>query len=119
MGPTGIQALDDSGSRLRVAPHREAGGSQSQRRPSLHDGGSRDFAVLELVRSARPLSAATIAARLGLDVERVHVILGELEKRLTFLYRSRGDDVTWAYPVTVDETPHRATFSTGEEVYSP
>jgi len=27
--------------------------------------------------------------------------------------------VTWAYPVTVDETPHHVRFSSGEEAYSP
>jgi hypothetical protein len=47
------------------------------------------------------------------------VILDQLERRKTFLFRSQPPAVTWAYPVTVDETPHRAVFSTGEEAYSP
>lgn len=79
----------------------------------------RDFTVLELARTGSPLSPSTIAERLDLDIDRVDTILAELEKRMLFLYRSRGTDVTWAYPVTVDETPHRATFSTGEQAYSP
>ena len=26
--------------------------------------------------------------------------------------------VTWAYPVTVDQTPHHLTFNTGEKIYA-
>jgi hypothetical protein len=79
----------------------------------------RDFTVTELARTGKPLTVECIAERLDIDVARVASIVDELEKRLTFLYRSRGDAVTWAYPVTVDETPHRAVLSSGEEAYSP
>ncbi len=79
----------------------------------------RDFVVTELPRRGAPLPPETIAEALGLAVPRVASILDELERHLTFLFRSRGSAVTWAYPVTVDETPHRAHFSTGEEAYAP
>jgi hypothetical protein len=49
----------------------------------------------------------------------VVTILDELEAHLTFVFRNEAGAVTWAYPVTVDETPHHATFSTGEEAWSP
>jgi len=79
----------------------------------------RDFAVLELPRSGAPLSPATIAEALDLSLPRVRSILDELEEHLAFLFRSDGEEVTWAYPVTVEETPHHASFSSGEEAYSP
>jgi hypothetical protein len=79
----------------------------------------RDFAVLELPRSGAPLPPQSIAEQLGLDVARVTSILDELEEHLTFLFRNDRGEVTWAYPVTVDETPHHARFSSGEEAYSP
>ena len=79
----------------------------------------RDFAVLELPRRGAPLSPATIAEALDLSLARVRSILDELEEHLTFLFRSDGEEVTWAYPVTVVETPHFARFSSGEEAYSP
>lgn len=79
----------------------------------------RDCAVLELARRGAPLPPAAIAAQLGLPVDRVQAILDQLERRLTFIVRNADGNVTWAYPVTVDETPHRAAFSTGEEAYSP
>ena len=79
----------------------------------------RDFAVLELARSGAPLAPDTIAQALDLAVPRVVSILEDLEAHLTFVFRGDQRVVTWAYPVTVDETPHRARFSTGEEAYSP
>jgi hypothetical protein len=78
----------------------------------------RDFVVVELPRTARPLSAAVIAERLGIPVARVTQILDDLEKHLTFLYRNPQGEVTWGYPVTVDRTPHRVSFSSGEQTYA-
>jgi len=79
----------------------------------------RDFTVLELPRTGAPLAPESIAEALDLPVRRVVSILEELEARLTFLFRGDQRAVSWAYPVTVDETPHHASFSTGEEAYSP
>ncbi len=79
----------------------------------------RDFAVTELPRVGAPLPPGLIAEELKLAGDRVEVILDDLEKHLTFLVRDARGAVTWAYPVTVDETPHHVTFSTGEEAYSP
>jgi hypothetical protein len=76
----------------------------------------RDFVVLELSRLGEPLSADYIADRLELPLDQIMAIVEELERNMTFLYRSRDDAVTWAYPVTVDPTPHHVTFSTGERV---
>lgn len=78
----------------------------------------RDFAVLELPRAARPLPPTYLAGRLDLHVARVVSILDELEAGMTFVFRDEAGAVTWAYPVTVDRTPHRVTFESGEEVYA-
>jgi hypothetical protein len=78
----------------------------------------RDFVVRELPRVGIPLTPATIAAELDLPLDRTRAILDELEKGMTFLYRGDGESVTWAYPVTVDRTPHHITFSSGEQVYA-
>ena len=78
----------------------------------------RDFVVRELPRIAKPIPPETIAQSLNMDLEQVIPILDELEKNLTFLYRNEGGAVTWAYPVTAEQTPHRVTFSTGEGIYA-
>jgi hypothetical protein len=76
----------------------------------------RDFSVRELPRLARPLSLDLIARELDLPLDHTEAILDELEANMTFLYRGDGRSVNWAYPVTVDPTPHRVTFSSGEQV---
>ena len=79
----------------------------------------RDYVVRELPRIGAPLRPGAIAEGLALGLPRVREILDELEAGRTFLFRGDGETVSWAYPVTLDETPHVARFGTGEEAYSP
>ncbi len=76
----------------------------------------RDLAVVELARAGAPLPPEFFAARLDLPLARVQTILDELERHLTFLFRNAAGAVTWAYPVTVEPTPHRITFSTASRM---
>ncbi len=76
----------------------------------------RYFVVKEMPRVGTPLSPEFIAGELDLPLTQVTGILDDLEQHMTFLFRNEGGEVTWAYPVTVDHTPHHVTFSTGERV---
>jgi hypothetical protein len=78
----------------------------------------RDFAVVELPRAGAPLPPELFAEKLSLPLARVVSILDELEHHMTFLFRNATGAVTWAYPVTVAPTPHRVTFSTGEQIHA-
>ncbi len=78
----------------------------------------RNFVVRELPRTGSPLTPEFIAKSLKLSIARVKVILNELEMHKTFLFRNERGAVTWAYPVTVDPTPHRVRFGTGESPYA-
>ena len=78
----------------------------------------RNFVVSELPGAGEPLSPGFIAERLDLTIDRVVGILDELEKRMTFLFRDGRGSVAWAYPVTVDTTPHHVAFGGGEQVFS-
>jgi len=78
----------------------------------------RDFVVLEVPRAGKPLTPEYIAEQLNLPLNRVIAISDELEKHMTFLFRNEAGAVTWAYPVTVDETPHQVSFSTGEQIHA-
>lgn len=73
--------------------------------------------VRELPRVGKPLSPTSIATALDLSLIQVNEILAELERNLLFLVRNTGGEVVWAFPVTVAETPHRLTFSSGEQCY--
>lgn len=77
----------------------------------------RNMAVVDLARRGRPLTADDFAVELGLDPGRVVEILDDLERRLFFLARNPAGAVSWAYPVTVDQTPHKLIFSTGERLH--
>ena len=74
------------------------------------------FVVKELPKYGRPLPPDLMSERLGMTVDVVTAILDHLEKRMTFLFRNKNGEVLWAYPVTVDKTPHKITFSTGEPI---
>ncbi len=78
----------------------------------------RYFVVWSLPIMGIPIAPDVIAESLNLPLDRVQFILDDLEKHLTFLYRNSQGDVTWAYPVTTDKTPHHMAFSSGENIYS-
>jgi hypothetical protein len=77
----------------------------------------RRLAVLDLARRGTPLPPEHFVEQLDLPRGVVAEILDELERRLFFLVRDAEGSVSWAYPVTIDRTPHRLTFSTGERLH--
>ena len=77
----------------------------------------RNYIVAQLPRNfGRSLSPAEISQRLNLPLTRVGEVLDDLERNLFFLVRNDAGAVHWAYPVTVDQTPHRLKFDSGEYV---
>ncbi len=77
----------------------------------------RYYSVKELARRGEPLPPELIARECQLPLERVKTILDELERHLVFVVRNDLGAVSWAFPVTVEPTPHRLTFNTGERLY--
>ncbi|SPE40336.1 hypothetical protein SBA3_3720006 [Candidatus Sulfopaludibacter sp. SbA3] len=63
------------------------------------------------------MKPAQIATSVGLDIPAVTGLLDDLEKHLFFLVRNGLGEVSWAFPVTSDRTPHRLRFSTGERIF--
>ena len=74
------------------------------------------FVVRELPYAGNPLPPEHVAEKLNLPVARVNAILDDLETHMTFLFRNTDKAVVWAYPVTVEETPHHVTFNTGKTI---
>ena len=71
------------------------------------------FVVREIPRRRTAISPDVLASELDLPLDRVGQILGELERRMTFLYRRGSEDVNWAYPVTSEQTPHQVRIDGG------
>ncbi len=78
----------------------------------------RYFVVKELAHRQEPLEPGLISTELKLPLELVNSTLEELESKLFFLVRNERGAVAWAYPVTVEITPHRMNFSGGERLYA-
>jgi hypothetical protein len=78
----------------------------------------RYFVVKEIAINQKPIEPTFIVERLKLSIEHVNRILDELEKKLFFVVRNENGAVTWAYPMTVEKTPHRLHFQSGERLYA-
>ena len=77
----------------------------------------RYYVVREMPRIGEAIRPEKIAADLLMPMQKVVSILDDLEKNLTFLFRDESGAVAWAYPVTIQQTPHTITFSSGEKLY--
>ena len=78
----------------------------------------RNMVVKEIAHKARPVSSEEISTRLNMSQSQVNDLLGDLEKNLFFLVRDSRGDVSWAFPVTAQKTPHKLTFNTGERPHA-
>ncbi len=80
------------------------------------------FIVRELprvgARAGEPISPEFVADEMGIPHDRARSIFDDLEKHLTFICRNADGMAVWAYPVTVEKTPHHVTFSSGEQIYA-
>jgi hypothetical protein len=77
----------------------------------------RYFVVKELVNRQKPIEPEFISEELNIPFELAKSTLEELERKLFFLVRNEQGAVAWAYPVTIETTPHRMNFSSGERLY--
>jgi hypothetical protein len=76
----------------------------------------RNFVVRELPRLGRPITLRAISQALRISRTRTSAIVEDLERHLYFLVRPGGEEVSWAFPVTVENTGHNLVFSTGERL---
>ena len=72
------------------------------------------FVVRKMASVEEPIKAELVAKETGLPVGEVERAIEKLESLKTFLYRSDGKGIDWAYPLSLDDTGHRMTVSTGE-----
>lgn len=78
----------------------------------------RDFVVTEVAATGAAVSPEVLRNATGLREDRLAVVLDQLEKGKTFLYRTGGTDVDWAYPVTAEDTGHRIRLDSGERFFA-
>ena len=67
-----------------------------------------------ITEKTRIVAVGHVSNALGI-INPVEKIIDKLESLKTFLYRSDGKGINWAYPLSLENTGHRMTVSTGEE----
>jgi hypothetical protein len=75
----------------------------------------RDFLITELIRLQKPVSPEHIAEKLNMPRDRVEEILKKIAARQIWSVRNAQGNVTWTYPITVEETKFKISFNTGQE----
>jgi hypothetical protein len=77
----------------------------------------RNYVVRDLPRNKRPIPFGAISQALHSTRQRTASIVNDdLERKLFFLVRGDGEEVSWAFPVTAEETGYHLIFSTGERL---
>ena len=65
-----------------------------------------------------PITAELIASELGMANDQVLEIINKLESLKTFIYRSDGMGINWAYPLSLENTGFRMKASSGEHFFA-
>ncbi len=76
------------------------------------------FIVVKMAGAQTPLTSEHISNELEIPIARIEKALDKLEMLKTFLYRSDGKDINWAYPLSLVDTGHRITVSSGEMFFA-
>jgi hypothetical protein len=76
------------------------------------------FIVMKMAVVNDPISAELIAGELGMQKDQVIEIINKLESLKTFIYRSDGKGINWAYPLSLENTGFRLTASSGEQFFA-
>jgi hypothetical protein len=76
------------------------------------------FIVNRMAETKTPLTAEQVGKELDLPADRVEATIDKLEELKTFLYRSDGKGINWAYPLSLEDTGHQMTDSTGERFFA-
>ncbi len=75
------------------------------------------FIVRKMAVVKDPITTELIADEMKLPNDQVLDIVDKLEKLKTFVFRSDGKGIDWAYPLSLEDTGFRITASSGEQFF--
>ena len=78
----------------------------------------RDLAVTRIAATGSAVTPEQLGDATGLERGRLAQILDQLEEGKTFIYRTAGNDVDWAYPATAEDTGHGIRLDSGERFFA-
>jgi hypothetical protein len=105
--------ISDKGARKGEKGARANADSLSKEERRVHH-----FIVKKMAVVKKPITAGLVAAELGMPDNQVHEIINKLENLKTFIYRSDGKGINWAYPLSLENTGFRMTASSGEQFFA-
>ena len=105
--------LSERGSRRGTA-----GASKNAERLTEEERRVHHYVVLKMMHAQEPLTAATLADEMGISHSRMEAIVDKLEKLKTFVYRSDGQRIDWAYPLSLENTGFRMSADSGERFFA-
>jgi hypothetical protein len=76
------------------------------------------FIVMKMAVVNAPITAELIAGELGMPSDQVIEIINKLEGLKTFIYRSDGKGINWAYPLSLENTGFSLKASSGEQFFA-
>ena len=76
------------------------------------------FIVSRMTETKTPLTAEQVGKELDVPIDRVETTINKLEELKTFLYRSDGKGINWAYPLSLEDTGHQMTDSMGKQFFA-
>ncbi|MBL6993629.1 hypothetical protein [Desulfobacula sp.] len=76
------------------------------------------FIVVKMAVVKDPITPELISNELNIPNETVHEIINKLENLKTFIYRSDGKGINWAYPLSLEDTGFKMIASSGEQFFA-
>lgn len=107
------QVIASRGLQRGVAGAKTKAGLLSAEERSIHH-----FIVNKMADTKSSITAELVGRELDLPVDRVARTINKLEDLKTFLYRSDGKGINWAYPLSLEDTSHRITDSMGKRFFA-
>ena len=105
--------LSDRGARTGEKGAKANADSLSKEERRVHH-----YIVMKMAVVKDPIAEALIAGELGMPSDQVNEIIDKLENLKTFIYRSDGKRINWAYPLSLENTGFRMTASSGEQFFA-
>ena len=96
----------------------EKGAKANADRLSKEERRVHHFIVMKMAVVKDPITTEVIANELRMPNDQVHEIINKLENLKTFIYRSDGKGINWAYPFSLENTGFRMTASSGEQFFA-
>lgn len=72
------------------------------------------YIVRTMPAASKPIEALQVSEALELPLNMVAETIDKLEEMKTFIFRTDGQRIDWAYPVSMEDTGHEVRCSTGE-----